>query len=323
MNWTVSFASVPAILNVVLAYLVRSEGAALHASIGTMSGCILNIILDPFFILPWGLNMGAGGAGLATFLSNCVACLYFFVLLFVKRGRTYVCINPKKFVLKKDIVTGVCAVGIPASIQNLLNVTGMTILNNFTSAYGADAVAAMGICQKIYMVPMYVSQGISQGIMPLISYNYSSGNVPRMKHTISFSRKAALTIIISVAALFFLFPGTFVEMFMKNETIIEYGSHLLRGFCLGLPFLSIDFLAVGVFQAVGMGRESFLFAILRKIILEIPALFILNAVFGLYGLCYAQFTAEVILAIAAILVLKKLFRRLETEGTSLQAPSEK
>ena len=170
---------------------------------------------------------------------------------------------------------------------------------------------------------MYVSQGISQGIMPLISYNYSSGNVPRMKHTISFSRKAALTIIISVAALFFLFPGTFVEMFMKNETIIEYGSHLLRGFCLGLPFLSIDFLAVGVFQAVGMGRESFLFAILRKIILEIPALFILNAVFGLYGLCYAQFTAEVILAIAAILVLKKLFRRLETEGTSLQAPSEK
>lgn len=246
MNWTVSFGAVPAILNVVLAYLVRSEGAALHASIGTMSGCILNIILDPFFILPWGLNMGAGGAGLATFLSNCVACLYFFVLLFVKRGRTYVCINPKKFVLKKDIVTGVCAVGIPASIQNLLNVTGMTILNNFTSAYGADAVAAMGICQKIYMVPMYVSQGISQGIMPLISYNYSSGNVPRMKHTISFSRKAALTIIISVAALFFLFPGTFVEMFMKNETIIEYGSHLLRGFCLGLPFLSIDFLAVGV-----------------------------------------------------------------------------
>lgn len=323
MNWTVSFGAVPAILNVVLAYLVRSEGAALHACIGTMSGCILNIILDPFFILPWGLNMGAGGAGLATFLSNCVACLYFFVLLFVKRGRTYVCINPKKFVLKKDIVTGVCAVGIPASIQNLLNVTGMTILNNFTSAYGADAVAAMGICQKIYMVPMYVSQGISQGIMPLISYNYSSGNVPRMKHTISFSRKAALTIIISVAALFFLFPGTFVEMFMKNETIIEYGSHLLRGFCLGLPFLSIDFLAVGVFQAVGMGRESFLFAILRKIILEIPALFILNAVFGLYGLCYAQFTAEVILAIAAILVLKKLFHRLETEGTGLQAPSEK
>ena len=77
--WTVTFGAAPAILNVVLAYLVRSEGASLHASIGTMSGCFLNMILDPIFILPWGLNMGAAGAGLATFLSNCFACGYFFV----------------------------------------------------------------------------------------------------------------------------------------------------------------------------------------------------------------------------------------------------
>ena len=79
LKWTVSFGAAPAILNVVLAYLVRSEGSSLHASIGTMSGCLLNIILDPFFILPQGMNMGAAGAGLATFLSNCAACLYFFV----------------------------------------------------------------------------------------------------------------------------------------------------------------------------------------------------------------------------------------------------
>ena len=308
MFWTVSCGAVPAILNVVMAYLVRSEGAAMHASIGTMSGCLLNIVLDPIFILPWGLNMGAGGAGFATFISNCVACLYFFVLLLIKRGKTYVCINPKQFSFHRDIVSGVCAVGVPASIQNLLNVTGMTILNNFSSAYGADAVAAIGICQKIYMVPMYVSQGISQGVMPLVSYNYSSGNVARMKHAVSFARQAALTVIISVAV---LFPGFWVSLFMKNEVIIEYGTHLMRGFCLGLPFLSIDFLAVGVFQAVGMGRESLLFAILRKIVLEIPALFILNSTVGLYGLAYAQFCAEVILATAAILVLRRLFSRLE------------
>ena len=88
MFWTVNCGAVPAILNVVMAYLVRSEGSAMHASIGTMSGCLLNIVLDPVFILPWGFDMGAGGAGLATFLSNCVACLYFFVLLFIKRGNT-------------------------------------------------------------------------------------------------------------------------------------------------------------------------------------------------------------------------------------------
>ena len=177
VKWTVIMGAAPAILNVVMAYLVRAEGSALHASVGTMSGCFLNIILDAIFVLPWGFNMGAEGAGLATFLSNCVACLYFFVLLYVKRGNTYVCIDPRKFRLGKYIILGVCGVGVPAAIQNLLNVTGMTVLNNFTSAFGSDAVAAMGISQKINMVPMYVAMGLSQGIMPLISYNYSSGNV--------------------------------------------------------------------------------------------------------------------------------------------------
>ena len=195
-RWTVTFGAVPAILNVVLAYLVRAEGAAMHASIGTMSGCFLNILLDPIFILPWGLNMGAEGAGLATFLSNCVACLYFFVLLYVKRGRTYVCVNPKMFSFKRHIVVGVCAVGIPASIQNLLNVTGMSVLNNFTSAFGSNAVAAMGIAQKINSVTVQIALGLSQGIMPLISYNYASGNIKRMKKTFFFTARIALVFLV-------------------------------------------------------------------------------------------------------------------------------
>ena len=93
--------------------------------------------------------MGAAGAGLATFLANCAACVYFFIFLFVKRKSTYVCIRPSMFRFKKNIIFGICAVGIPASIQNLLNVTGMTILNNFTASFGSDAVAAMGISQKM------------------------------------------------------------------------------------------------------------------------------------------------------------------------------
>lgn len=311
MRWTVSFGAVPAILNVVLAYLVRSEGAALHASLGTMSGCLLNIVLDPVFILPQGLNMGAEGAGLATFISNCVACTYFFVLLFVKRKNTYVCIKPRAFCLKKGIVLGVCGVGVPASIQNLLNVTGMTILNNFTASYGADAVAAMGITQKINMVPMYIAMGVSQGIMPLISYNYSSGNHKRMKDTIWFAAKASLSFLVLASIGYYLGADGLISLFMDNDTIVAYGSRFLRGFCLGLPFLCVDFLAVGVFQAVGKGRNSLVFAIMRKIVLEIPALYLLNALFPLYGLAYAQFTAELVLAAAAVIVLARWFRRLE------------
>lgn len=306
LRWTVTFGAAPAILNVVMAYMVRSEGSSLHASIGTMSGCLLNILLDPIFILPWGLDMGAEGAGLATFISNCVACVYFFVWIYKKRKTTYVCVSPAAFGFKKSIVSGVCVVGIPAAIQNLLNVTGMTILNNFTSSYGSDAVAAMGIVQKVNMVPMQMALGLAQGIMPLISYSFASGNKKRMKDTLMFTIKLSVISLIVVSAAYYIGAGAITEIFIKNASIISYGEKLLRGFCLGLPFLCMDFICVGVFQATGKGKEALVFAILRKIVFEIPAIFILNALFPLYGLAYTQFAAEFLMAVIAVAVLRRI-----------------
>lgn len=311
LKWTVSCGAVPAILNVVMAYLVRAEGSSFHASLGTMSGCILNIILDPLFVLPQFLDMGASGAGLATFISNCAACVYFFVLLFVKRKNTYVCVNPKKFSFNKNIAFGVFAVGIPAAIQNLLNVTGMTVLNNFTAAFGSDAVAAMGITQKINMIPMQIAFGFSQGIMPLVSYNYADRNIMRMKKSIKFSACVSISFLIAAAGSFYLFSDGIVSVFMDNESIVAYGSEFLRGMCISLPFLCTDFLAVGVFQACGMGGKSLVFAVMRKIILEIPALIVLNHIFPLYGLAYAQTASEIILAAAAVITLVEIFRKMQ------------
>lgn len=313
MKWTVMCGAAPAILNVVMSYMVRAEGAAFHASIGAMSGCILNMILDPFFILPWGLNMGAAGAGCATFISNCVACAYYFVLLAVKRGNTFVCISPKWFSLRRDIVAGVCAVGIPASIQNLLNVTGMTIMNNFTAGFGADAVAAMGISYKLYMIPIQVQWGCAQGIMPLVSYNYGSGNMKRMKQSILFTIRLLVPAMAVMMLIYYMAAGPMIGAFMKNETIIAYGTRFLRGFCLGMPFMCMDFLGVNVFQALGKGKVAFVFAILRKIVLEIPLLVVLNALFPLYGLSYAQAVTEMALAVASVVMLKRLFVRLEVK----------
>ena len=323
MRWTVTWGAVPAIINVVMAYLVRSEGATLHASIGTMSGCALNIVLDPIFILPWGLDMGAAGAGLATFLSNCFACLYFFVLLFVRRGNTYVCVRPSMALPRRELVRGVFGVGVPASIQNLLNVTGMTVLNNFTAAFGPDAIAAMGISYKLNMIPMYVAMGVSQGLMPLVSYNYGSGNVSRLKKAVLFAGKISLSFMAVVSVSYFFASGTLIGMFMKTEAVVAYGSRFLRCMCVAQPFLCLDFLAVGVFQACGLGQYALLFAILRKIVLEIPALYILNYFFPPYGLAWAQTVAEVVLAAAAVAILVRLFRRMGEEGTPLRPRASK
>lgn len=310
MFWTVTCGAMPAILNVVQGQMVRSEGSSVHASIGTMSGCVLNILLDPIFILPWGLNMGAAGAGLATFLSNCVACGYFFALAGIKRGKTFVCLDIRKLKnLNKEVVFGILGVGVPASIQNLLNVTGSTILNNFTAAYGASAVAAMGVASKINMLPMQVAMGFSQGIMPLVSYNYASGNRRRMKNSIVFAMAIILPIMVMVTAVYWFGAPDLIRLFMDNAEIVSYGTAFLRGLCLGMVFLCTDFMAVGVFASLGMGKFSLLFAILRKVVLEIPLLFLLNAMFPLYGLAYAQFLAEVILSVVAVVMLLRIFKQ--------------
>lgn len=309
--WTVSCGAAPAILNVVMGHLVRAEGAAVHGSIGTMSGCFLNILLDPVFIMPWGFNMGAAGAGCATFIANVFACLYFLGYVLLKREKTYVSFRPELALCGKAVVLGVFAVGIPASVQNLLNVTGMTILNNFTAAFGPDAVAGMGIAQKIQMIPVYVAMGIGNGIMPLIGYNYASGNVKRMKEALLFTCKLSLISLSAITALLFFFNRELVALFIRNETVIALGGSFLRGLSLAIPFFAVDFTGVGVYQACGMGSKALIFAILRKVVLEIPALFILNRLFPMMGLAYAQFAAELILSIAAVIVLVRIFQRLE------------
>ena len=311
--WTVTLGAAPSILNVVLSFLVRTEGASMHASIGTMSGCILNIILDPIFVLPQGLDMGAAGAGFATFISNCAACLYFFILIFAKRKNTYVCLNPKMAVPKKDIVKGIFSVGIPAGIQNLLNVTGMTILNNFTSEFGTGAVAAMGISYKTFMIPVQIAFGLTQGIAPLISYNYGSRNYKRAKKTVFLTGEVASGFLVVIAALFFAFSEPIIHGFIKNEAVVAYGGRFLKGMCLALPFQCIDFLGVNTYQACGKGMISLVYAVMRKIVLEIPAMIILNRMFPLYGLAYAQFCAELILAIGAVFTINIMFRKMEQE----------
>lgn len=304
--WTVLCGAAPAILNVVMGQLVRAEGSAFHAGAGSISGCILNIILDPLFILPGGLGMGAAGAGLATFLSNCFACLYFFVFLILKRGKTFVSVNPRLFGFNKRIVKETFGVGVPAAIQNLLNVTGMTVLNNLMSAYGSEAVSAIGIAHKLAMVLMYVAMGISNGVMPLVGYNYSSGNRKRMKGAVLYAGKISAAVMLPCTVLMVLFSGNVISAFMKNELIVLYGSAFLSAQALAQPFLALDFLGVGVFQACGKGRFSLLFAVLRKIVLEIPALLLLNKLMPMYGLAYAQLAAEIILAAAAFVCLKRI-----------------
>ena len=310
MYWTVILGAAPSIINVVLAYFVRSEGASLHASIGTMSGCILNILIDPVFILPWGLNMGAAGAGCPTLIFKWVACAYFIILLINKKEKNSVWLDIKKIFFYRKIVKKIFSGGNPAKVTKLMKRVTMVILNNLTAGFGEHAVAAMGIASKLQMIPINLNVGMTQGSMPIFGYNFSSKNYERLKKCVIFAIALTVAVILAISLGFIIFSKPLIRAFMNDDQVVEYGSVFLTGMCIAMPFMCMDYSAVGVFQGCGMGGRAFIFALIRKVILEIPALLILSSLFPLYGLPYASAFAEVIMCVIAVIILIRMFRNL-------------
>ena len=169
----------------------------------------------------------------------------------------------------------------------------------------------MGIANKVYLVPLYTAMGIALGLMPLVSYNYSSGNSERLKTAVRYGLRIAVAFVAVVAVLLCVFAPQVVRLFIKNDTIIEYGTHYLRGLSLGLPFFPI---VSSVFNACGMGGRALLFALLRKVVLQIPLLILLNRFFPPYGIAYAELIAELFLAVVALITLRKIFRQLDRKS---------
>ena len=293
-RWTVTFGAVPAILNVVLAYLVRAEGAAMHASIGTMSGCFLNILLDPIFILPWGLNMGAEGAGLATFLSNCVACLFFLTVLIRMGKGSIITFNPRVGLPQKESIFTVFAVGIPSAIASFLFDMDYVIIDKLMVSYNDLALAAVGIVLKVERFPLNVGIGICQGMMPLVAYNYSAGNEKRMNDTVRLSRRLGLGVAAVSILLYELFAPEFSRLFISEAETVALASQFLRIRVLATPLMFLSFFTVYLFQAFGKGRISLFLGVTRWLVFNIPMLFLLNAIFGMYGIVWSQAIADIL-----------------------------
>ncbi len=129
-----------------------------------------------------------------------------------------------------------------------------------------------------------------------------------MKDSVMFVTRFMLGFMAVVVLTGIFGAGTLIHLFIDNENVIRHGIIFLRGLMLALPFLCMDFMAVGVFQAIGSGKRALVFAVLRKIVLEIPAILLLNLIVPLYGMAFAQFVAEFVLAIAAVIMLNQIFQ---------------
>ena len=299
------------ILNTLLANLVRAEGSAATASVGVSLGGILNIVLDPFFVLPQFLGMGAVGAGIATALSNLAATVFFLIYIAARRGSSSVNISPARLRYAGRYIRNILAVGFPSAIQYALTVVAIAAQSKFVSQYSTEAMAGLGIVKKLDQLPLYFSIGVANGLLPLLAYNYSSGDQERRRRAFRFGCLVSFSFAMLCLVVYEIFAPQLSSLFISDPVTIDYSAGFLRRMVTAMPMMSVCYPMIIQFQAMGKSRESLICSILRKGVLDIPLLFLMNGIFGLYGCMWVQPIVDTISLIAAGGFYRRLRR---TEG---------
>jgi multidrug efflux pump len=306
------------VLSSAFSSLIRGEGAAKVSMNGMMLGTIANIILDPIFILPEFslgtvhiqlLNMGVGGAAIATVLGNILTVLYY--LVYILKGKSLLSLHPSDFMIGGGILTGVIAIGLPASLNNILMSTSNIILNKFLAFYGDIAIASMGIAMKANMLVVFVQLGLAMGSQPLIGYNYGSKNFTRMKSVLRFTMICNVIAGTLLMIVYLTFTRQIVGIFIDNEEVIAQGIPMLRALMLSVPVLGIMFVFEFTFQAFGKAVPTLVLSISRQGFIFIPMLLIGRSIAGLNGIIFAQPVADVLAVFISLVMFLRINKNLK------------
>ena len=297
---------VPTVFSNVMANVMRSIGRSKEAGFGIILGGVLNIALDPLFmfvLLPEGYEVL--GAGIATCLSNCIAC-GFFLLVMARMGKgSVITLSPRAGLPQRRNMLGVFAVGIPSAVASFLFDMDYVILDKLMAGYHDLALAAVGIVLKVERFPLNVGVGICQGMMPLAAYNYAAGNRKRLSDTIRLSRGLGLGIALLSIAAYEACAVPLTRLFLDDPQTAELAASFLRVRVLATPLMFLSFYTVYLFQAFGKGNISLLLGTTRWLGFNIPMLFLLNALVGMYGLVWSQVAADTLTVALSFAVYAK------------------
>lgn len=289
------------------ANILRGEGASRESMVGNLLGTIVNIILDPVMIL--GLGWGVSGAALATIIGNIAAC--FFYISYYVRGKSMLSIHVKDFRMGEGIAASVAAIGIPASLNNILMSFANIILNQALVGYGDTPVAAMGVALKSNMLVVLLQIGLCVGIQPLIGYNYGSGNKKRLMQVFKFTSVVSVIMGMLLTLFMIIARKTMIQVFINDAEVVSYGIRMVVALQLSAPFIGILFLCINTIQGMGKALPSLILTVCRQGLIFIPLIFILNALLGLDGVIYAQPAADYLSILVGIMICVHLFRSME------------
>ena len=312
LRWTVIVGGVGTSLNALLGHLVRSEGRSVQAGFGIALGGVLNIALDPLFmfvILKPGNEVA--GAGIATMLSNLCATLYFLAVIRANRARSVLSLKPTRRSFDYEIPADVLSTGLPACLMTLCENISYAVLDRLMASFGMMAQAGIGVAKKVNMLAHCMVRGMAQGVLPLIGYNFASNNHHRMKRAVVLSASISIGLAAAWMAVSLLFSRSMIGVFIQHKSpSLDYGAAFLRILCIGGPFSACAYTFISFFQATGESLKSFVLAMLRKGLLDIPLMFMLLRPIPIYGIVWATPIADFVCCGVSLMLFMGFFHRL-------------
>lgn len=290
--------------------IIRAEGRPKTAMMGMLVGNLVNIVFDPIMILGFGWDVA--GAAIATVLGNVVSTVMYVTHLLSKKSM--LSINPKDYTFRNNIAKGVLAIGIPASLNNILLSSSNIIINNAMASYGDMAVAGLGVAMKVNMIVVMLLIGLGSGIQPLLGYCYGAGNHKRYMGVLKFSIILAFCMSAIMTVICYFGASPLVSAFLDNPDAFTYGMSFARIYIYSGPVMGILFVFINAIQSTGKAIPALILSVSRQGLIYLPVLFIFSKVFGSATMLaaaqpVADYLSSTLAVILFVIIYKTSFKK--------------
>lgn len=302
-------ATIPSVMSGVLSGIIRADGSPAFAMVVTVTGAVINIILDPLFI--FGFNWGIEGAAIATIIGQIVSFLLGAYYIFF-RARTFK-LNLASFHPDLKVFAQFTKLGVSTFITQMAIVATALVGNMMLASYGAESIygadipiAVMGITMKVFTIVINIVVGLTVGAQPILGYNYGAGKYDRVKEAFKIVILGTLAVGAIATVIFEFFPDLVINIFgVENDLYLEFARKMFRIF-LSLVIATVSIKAISIFfQAVGEPKKATISSLTRDLICFVPLCLILPHFFGVDGVLYAAPIADFIgIAVAGTLAIR-------------------
>lgn len=287
--------------------IIRAEGKSTVAMMGMLIGNLLNVILDPIFILTLGWDVT--GAAIATVIGNVAGAMFYIVYFLL--GKSSLSIRVRDFTVREGVCKNVLAIGIPASLTSILMSVSQIMTNSLIAGYGDMPVAAYGVSMKVQQMVTLIGIGLGQGVQPLFGYCCGAKNRSRFYGALKYSCFYGFVFCTAATVLCMIFTEPIVSVFLTDANALDYAVTFSRILLSTAWLFGVFYTLANALQGIGAASPSFWVSISRQGLIYIPMAIVLNIAAGLNGLVASQPIVDIISLVLVALLLRRSLSRIE------------